>query len=88
MELVLVRDLSPFNLPLLSRELFALFTRARKRERERGWKRSIARGRQLEKYAKNSAQIKKKKKACRGKGGCLVTAMPRAMPNARPPPPV
>lgn len=68
MELVLVRDLSPFNLPLLSRELFALFTRARKRERERGWKRSIARGRQLEKYAKNSAQIKKKKKGVPGKG--------------------
>lgn len=35
MELVLVRDLSPFNLPLLSRELFALFTRAREGERER-----------------------------------------------------
>lgn len=35
MELVLVRDLSPFNLPLLSRELFALFTRARERESER-----------------------------------------------------
>ena len=53
---MLVRDLSPFNLPLLSTELFALFT----------WTgesvgRSIARqlGRQLEKYAKNSAQIKK-----------------------------
>lgn len=68
MELVLVCDLSPFNLPLLSRELFALFTRARERERERkskrareSTKRSIARGRQLEKYAKNSAQIKKKR---------------------------